>query len=73
MHKTEKSEDTSKSTWKVSFNLVQKELTEEQEDVLATELMENANISAITRTSTIMKILKNEKLKIKKQTFREDE
>lgn len=34
-----------------------KELTEEQEDVLATELMENANISAITRTSTIMKIL----------------
>ena len=34
-----------------------KELTEEQEDVLATELMKNANISAITRTSTIMKIL----------------
>ena len=34
-----------------------KELTEEQEDVLTTELMKNANISAITRTSTIMKIL----------------
>ena len=27
---TEKSEDTSKSKWKVSFNLVQKELTSEQ-------------------------------------------
>lgn len=34
MHKTEKSEDTSKSTWKVSFNLVQKELTEEQKQIV---------------------------------------
>ena len=30
MHKTGNDEDTSKSKWKVSFNLVQKELTEEQ-------------------------------------------
>ena len=30
MHETEQNEDTSKSKWKVSFNLVQKELTEEQ-------------------------------------------
>lgn len=30
MLETEKSEDTSKSKWKVSFNLVQKELTKEQ-------------------------------------------
>ena len=34
-----------------------KKLTEEQEDVLAAELMENINISAITKTSTIMKTL----------------
>jgi len=34
MHKTEQSEDTSKSKWKVSFNLVQKELTEEQKQAV---------------------------------------
>lgn len=30
MHKTEQSEDASKSLWKVSFNLAQKELTDAQ-------------------------------------------
>lgn len=34
MIKTDKSEDTSKNLWKVSFNLVQKELTEQQKQLV---------------------------------------
>ena len=34
MHKTEQNEDTSKSLWRVSFNLVQKDLTDEQKNAV---------------------------------------
>lgn len=34
MHMTGKDEDTSKSTWKVSFNLMQKELTDAQKQTV---------------------------------------
>ena len=34
MHPTGQDEDTSKSYWQVSFNMVQKELTEEQKRVV---------------------------------------
>lgn len=35
MHQTDKDEDPSKSLWKVSFNLMQKELTEKQKQTVA--------------------------------------
>lgn len=34
MHKTGSDEDTSKSLWQVSFNMMQKELTEQQKQAV---------------------------------------